>query len=53
MDRSIISGHYVLSSDECAALKAEASDRIKGLNEYLKNKVKKSIFRYINAFNLT
>jgi hypothetical protein len=53
VDRSIISGHYVLSSDECAALKAEASDRIKGLNEYLKNKVKKSIFRYINAFNLT
>jgi tagatose-1,6-bisphosphate aldolase non-catalytic subunit AgaZ/GatZ len=52
-DRSIISGHYVFSSDECVELKAEASDRIKGLDEYLKNKVKKSIFRYINAFNLT
>ena len=52
-DRAIIAGHYVFSSDECVALKEEARGRIKGLDEYLKNKVKKSIFRYINAFNLT
>jgi tagatose-1,6-bisphosphate aldolase non-catalytic subunit AgaZ/GatZ len=52
-DRSIIAGHYVFASDECVALKAEAKGRIKGLDEYLKNKVKESIFRYVNAFNLT
>ena len=52
-DKSVIAGHYVFSSDECVALKAEARGRIKGLDEYLKNKVKESIFRYVNAFNLT
>ncbi len=52
-DRSIIAGHYVFASDECVSLKAEASSRIEGLDEYLKNKVKESIFRYMNAFNLT
>ena len=52
-DRSIIAGHYVFASDECVALKDEARGRIKGLDEYLKNKVKESIFRYMNAFNLT
>jgi len=52
-DKSVIAGHYVFSSDECIALKAEARGRIKGLDEYLKNKVKESIFRYVNAFNLT
>ena len=52
-DRAIIAGHYIFSSSECRALKEEARERIKGLDEYLKNKVKKSIYRYINAFNLT
>jgi hypothetical protein len=52
-DKSIIAGHYVFSSDECIALKAEVASKIQGLDEYLKNKVKESIFRYINAFNLT
>ena len=52
-DKAIIAGHYVFSSDECVALKAEARARIKGLDEYLKSKVKESIFRYVNAFNLT
>lgn len=52
-DRAIIAGHYVFSSDECVALKKEARGRIKGLDEYLKNKVKESIFRYMHAFNLT
>ena len=48
-----VCGHYVFSSDECIALKAEAASKILGLDEYLKNKVKESIFRYMNAFNLT
>ena len=52
-DKAIIAGHYIFSSSECRALKEEARERIKGLDEYLKNKVKKSIYRYINAFNLT
>ena len=52
-DRAIIAGHYVFSSDECVALKKEARGRIKGLDEYLKNKVKESIFRCMHAFNLT
>jgi len=52
-DRSVIAGHYVFSSDECVALKSEARNRIKGFDGYLKSKVKESIFRYINAFNLT
>jgi len=52
-DRSIIAGHYIFSSDECVELKKQAKLRIKGLDEYLKNKVKGSIFRYMNAFNLT
>lgn len=51
-DKSVIAGHYVFSSEECIALKEEARDRIKDLDDFLKNKVKESIFRYINAFNL-
>ncbi len=53
MDRAIIAGHYVFSSDEFIKLKAEASDRIDNLNYILKNKVKESIYRYMKAFNLT
>ena len=52
-DKAIIAGHYIFSSNECKALKEEARERIKGLDEYLKNKVKESIYRYMNAFNLT
>ena len=52
-DRSIIAGHYVFASDECIELKEQAKSRIKDLDEYLKIQVKKSIFRYMNAFNLT
>ena len=52
-DRAIIAGHYIFSSDEFIALKTEASNKIPGLNKYLKSKVKDSILRYINAFNLT
>jgi len=53
MDRAIIAGHYVFSSNEFINLKAEASDRIEDLNHILKSKVKESIYRYMKAFNLT
>lgn len=51
-DRSIIAGHYVFSTDECGEIKTEAKTVIKDLDEQLKNAVKQSIERYINAFNL-
>ena len=53
MDRAIIAGHYIFSSNEFIELKAEASDRINDLNHILKGKVKESIYRYMKAFNLT
>jgi len=53
VDRAIIAGHYVFSSDEFIELKSKADNKIKGIDLYLKNKVKESIFRYMNAFNLT
>ena len=53
MDRAIIAGHYIFSSDEFIELKNKASKRIDNLESILKNKVKDSIYRYINAFNLT
>jgi len=53
LDRAIIAGHYVFSSEEVIELKAKAKKRINNLDKYLKNAVKKSIFRYMSAFNLT
>lgn len=53
IDRAIIAGHYTFSSDEFLQFKAEAKSRIEGLDNYLKDKVKESIFRYMKAFNLT
>lgn len=53
MDRAIIAGHYVFSSDKFIKLKAEASDRVDNLDHILKNKVKESIYRYMKVFNLT
>jgi hypothetical protein len=53
IDRAIIAGHYIFSSNEFIELKANASSRIDNLDGFLKSKVKESIFRYINAFNLT
>ena len=52
-DRAIIAGHYVFSTNEFIEIKAKASAKINNLDEYLKNKVKESIFRYMSAFNLT
>ena len=53
IDRAIIAGHYVFASDQFISIKTEAKARINGLDDYLKNAVKESIFRYMNAFNLT
>ena len=52
-DRAIIAGHYVFSSNDFIKLKAQAIKKINNLEVLLKNKVKESIFRYMNAFNLT
>ena len=52
-DKSIIAGHYIFSSKEFDELKLKAEKKIHGLDNFLKEKVKISIFRYINAFNLT
>jgi hypothetical protein len=55
-DRSIISGHYVFSKPVCDELKAKArKDLAKkqiDLDSYLKNEVKKSIFRYMKNFRM-
>tara|TARA_B100001059_G_C17835419_1_gene587732 strand:+ start:1327 stop:2490 length:1164 start_codon:yes stop_codon:yes gene_type:complete len=51
-DRSVIAGHYVFSSDECIDIKNQAKNKIENLDVLLKNDVKQSIERYINAFNL-
>ena len=52
-DRAIIAGHYVFSSNEFVKLKVQAIKKINNLEVLLKKKVKESIFRYMNAFNLT
>jgi tagatose-1,6-bisphosphate aldolase non-catalytic subunit AgaZ/GatZ len=52
-DRAIIAGHYIFSSNEFIELKAKASSKIDNLDGFLKSKVKESIFRCMNAFNLT
>ncbi len=51
-DKAIIAGHYIFSSDSFIEIKSEASKSIKNLDDYLKNKVKQSIYRYMKAFNL-
>lgn len=55
-DRSIISGHYVFSRPECYELKAKARKYLAkkqiDLDEFLKNTVKKSIFRYMKNFRM-
>jgi len=55
-DRSIISGHYVFSKPACDELKEKARAGLAkkqiDLDSYLKNEVKKSIFRYMKNFRL-
>ena len=53
IDRAIIAGHYIFSSNKFIELKAKADSKIDNLDSYLKSRVKESIFRYMNAFNLT
>ena len=56
-DRALIAGHYVFSNPEVKELKLEASAELekKGihLEHHLKNKVKKSIHRYMTNFRIT
>jgi len=52
-DKAIIAGHYVFSSNQCVELKKKAGYKIDNLELFLKQEVKKSIFRYLKAFNLT
>ena len=55
-DRSIIAGHYVFSTPECAELKTEGSATLarKGieLELHLKQQVRQSILRYLRHFRL-
>lgn len=55
-DRSIISGHYVFSKQECQMIKMEAQKILKDkgidLENELKNAVKKAIYRYIVNFRM-
>jgi tagatose-1,6-bisphosphate aldolase non-catalytic subunit AgaZ/GatZ len=55
--KAIISGHYIFSTPECVELKKEALFNLKkigiDLDIYLRNQIKKSIFRYIYNFRLT
>jgi len=52
IDKAIIAGHYVFSTEEFINLKAKVVKRVNNLDEILKNSVKESIYRYIEAFNL-
>ena len=55
-DRAIISGHYVFSKPRCSELKAKARKDLEkkqiNLDLFLKNEVKKSIFRYMKNFRM-
>lgn len=55
-DRAIISGHYVFASSAFQDIKREAQAALQRKNidfdQYLKQKVKKSIYRYLKLFNL-
>jgi tagatose-1,6-bisphosphate aldolase non-catalytic subunit AgaZ/GatZ len=55
-DCSIIAGHYVFSSQDCQSLKNEAARILQKkdimLDDFLKERVKTSIFRYLHHFRL-
>lgn len=53
-DRALISGHYVFAKPEVTEIKKKAQSRLKNVNidEYLKEKVRDSIMRYLRNFRL-
>ncbi len=53
-ERSMIAGHYVFATDSCKAIKEEVDFRLADieLDRYLKDAVKVSILRYMEAFRL-
>ncbi len=55
LEKAIISGHYNFSSQEFLELKKQIENKINdidNLDNYLKEEVKKSIFRYMKSLNL-
>lgn len=52
LDKAIIAGHYVFSTEAFIEIKNEAKNRIDNLDYILKESIKSSILRYMNAFNL-
>jgi len=55
-DRAIIAGHYVFGLDRCREIKEEAALRLRthniDLEQHLKERVKRSILRYLCHFRL-
>lgn len=53
-EKAIISGHYVFAKSEFQEIKKEAQRFIKdvAIDQFLKDQVKTSIFRYLRAFRL-
>ena len=55
-ERSIIAGHYVFALEACRAIKDEAARELRGkgieLEDFLKDRVKQSILRYLHNFRL-
>jgi len=54
-DCAVLAGHYVFSSEPCKDIKREVQSRVKGidLEDFLKDRIKKSISRYLHNFRLT
>ena len=56
-EKAIIAGHYVFATPTFQEIQATASSKLKDkeidLDEYLKSKVKASIFRYVKHFRLS
>jgi len=56
LEKSIISGHYIFSEDKFILLKEKLKKifikKNINLDKYLKNRVKKLVYRYIKNFNL-
>jgi len=55
-DCAVVAGHYVFSTEECNEIKLEVQSRIHNknidLDNFLKERVKESIMRYLRNFRL-
>lgn len=54
LEKALISGHYVFAHDQFLDLKTKAGEALSGRNidEYLKDKVKTSMMRYLTCFHM-